>query len=118
MTPKMKRRDFITLPQRGASLKPVNDATDRWCISVRLLAWIVSRVDVIDCPRPNTMDLKDCLFFGPGEMIHLGLHNRDAAGWYRLGFAGIKLVPHTDVKSAGDHSYMLNRWVCECAGIL
>src|SRR6478736_5290990 len=45
-----------------------------------LFAWIVSRVDVIDRPRPNTMDLKDGLFLGPGEMVHVRLHNRDAAG--------------------------------------
>src|SRR5262249_10326321 len=73
-----------------------------------LFAWIVSRIDVIDRPRPNTMDLKDRLFLGPGEMVHLRLHNRHAAGRYSLGLAGIELVSHPDVKGAGDHSYVLD----------
>src|SRR5437870_13063502 len=76
-----------------------------------LFAWIVSRVDVIDRPRPSTMDLKDGLFLGPGEMVHLRLHNRDAPGRYSLGLAGIELVSHADVKGAGDHSYVLDRGV-------
>src|SRR5260221_12348007 len=76
-----------------------------------LFAWIISRIDVIDRPRPNTMDLKDGLFLGPGEMVHLRLHNRDAAGRYILGLAGIELVSHADVEGAGDHSYVLDRRV-------
>jgi recombinase len=44
------------------------------------------------------MDLNDGLFLGPGEMVHLRLHNRDAAGWYSLGLAGIELVSHADVE--------------------
>src|SRR5262249_8266787 len=70
-----------------------------------------SRVDVIDRPRPNAMDLKDGLFLGPGEVVHLRLHNRHAAGRYSLGLGGIKLVSHADVKGAGDHSYVLDRGV-------
>src|SRR6266446_743294 len=73
-----------------------------------LFAWIVSWVDVIDRPRPNTMDLNDGLVLGPGEVVHLGLHNRDAAGRYSLGLGGIELVSHADVKGAGDHSYVLD----------
>ena len=57
------------------------------------------------------MDLKDGLFLGPGEMVHLRLHNRDAPGRYSLGLAGIELVSHADVKGAGDHSYVLDRGV-------
>src|SRR6266436_5619416 len=76
-----------------------------------LFAWIISRIDVIDRPRPNTMDLKDGLFLGPGEMVHLRLHNGDAAGRHSLGLAGIELVSHADVKGAGDHSYVLDRGV-------
>src|SRR5262249_6616895 len=72
---------------------------------------IVSRVDVIDRPRPNAMDLKDGLFLGPGEVVHLRLHNRHTAGRYSLGLGGIKLVSHADVKGAGDHSYVLDRGV-------
>src|SRR6185436_19285155 len=82
-----------------------------------LFAWIVSRVDVIDRPRPSTMDLKDGLFLGPGEMVHLRLHNRDAAGRYSLGLGGIELVSHADVKGAGDH-VTCSIAGCECAGIL
>src|SRR5262245_40952171 len=73
-----------------------------------LFARIVSRVDVIDRPRPNAMDLKDGLFLGPGEVVHLRLHNRHAAGRYSLGLGEIKLVSHADVKGAGDHSYVLD----------
>src|SRR5262249_50711817 len=76
-----------------------------------LFTRIVSRVDVIDRPRPNAMDLKDGLFLGPGEVVHLRLHNRHAAGRYSLGLGGIKLVSHADVKGAGDHSYVLDRGV-------
>src|SRR5262249_25291036 len=95
----------------GAAIQPTLE-TDSAEVGPRhlrflLFAWVVSWVDVIDRPRPNTMDLKDGLFFGPGEMVHLGLHNRDAAGWYCLGLGGIKLVSHADVKGAGDHSDML-----------
>src|SRR5215471_18799092 len=57
------------------------------------------------------MDLKDGLFLGPGEVVHLRLHNRHAAGRYSLGLGGIKLVSHADVKGAGDHSYVLDRGV-------
>ena len=57
------------------------------------------------------MDLKDGLFLGPGEMVHLRLHNRHAAGRYSLGLAGIEFVSHADVKGAGDHSYVLDRGV-------
>src|SRR5262249_28299560 len=46
-----------------------------------------------------------------GEMVHFRLHNRHAAGRYSLGLAGIELVSHADVKSAGDHSYVLDRGV-------
>src|SRR6266478_2908875 len=80
-------------------------------VRLLLFAWIISRIDVIDRPRPSTMDLKDGLFLGPGEMVHLGLHNRDAAGRYSLGLARIELVSHADVKGAGDHSYVLDRGV-------
>src|SRR5262249_52463478 len=81
--------------------------------TVRLLlfAWIISRIDVIDRPRANTMDLKDGLFLGPSEMVHFRLHNRDAAGRYTLGLAGIELVSHADVKGARDYSYVLDRGV-------
>src|SRR5262249_37912254 len=44
----------------------------------------------------------------PGEVVHLRLHNRHAAGRYSLGLGGIKLVSHADVKGAGDHSYVLD----------
>jgi hypothetical protein len=30
-------------------------------------------------------------------MVHLRLHNRDAAGRYSLGLAGIELVSHVEV---------------------
>src|SRR5262245_14253832 len=57
------------------------------------------------------MDLEDGLFLGPGEVVHLRLHNRHAAGRYSLGLGGIKLVSHADVKGAGDYSYVLDRGV-------
>src|SRR5262245_12426045 len=76
-----------------------------------LFTRIVSRVDVIDRPRPNAMDLKDGLFLASGAVVHLGLHKRHAAGRYSLGLGGIKLVSHADVKGAGDHSYVLDRGV-------
>jgi hypothetical protein len=54
------------------------------------------------------MDLKDSLFLVQAKWFILGLHNRDAAGWYRLGLAGIQFVSHADVKCAGDHRYVLD----------
>src|SRR5262249_40877049 len=58
------------------------------------------------------MDLKDGLFLGPGEMVHLRLHNRDAAGRYTSSLSPMPMlkVPEITVTCsiAG----------CECAGIL
>src|SRR5262245_60728831 len=113
-----RRNRFSTLYDASFMASPFNRFTNglartyaRAICPFLLFAGIVSRVDVIDRPRPNTMDLKDSLFLGPGTMVHLRLHNRHAAGRYRLGLAGIELVSHADVKGAGDHSYVLDRGV-------
>jgi hypothetical protein len=50
-------------------------------------------------------------------VVHLGLHNRDAAGRYSLGLGRIELVSHADVKGA-EITVTCSIAGCECAGTL
>ena len=56
-----------------------NDDSNPPIIAVLFLSWIVCRVDVVDRPRSNAMNLNDGFFFVPREMVGLDLHNCDAA---------------------------------------
>jgi len=69
----------------------------------------------VACP-PNTMDLNDGLFLSPGEVVHLALHNHNAAGRYSWGLLRSSLspipmlkVPEITVSSIAG---------CQCAGTL
>ena len=102
---------------RAATRRPGElDGADVGARHLRFLgfAWIVSRVDAIDRPRPNTMDLKDGLFLGPGEVAHLGLRNHYAAGWYSLGLGGIKRVRAGQEKYSAVHFLKRRAFVKSC----
>src|SRR5262245_50666142 len=94
--------DRVSAPTRRVCSTGRGFRSRRACLL--LFTRIVSRVDVIDRPRPNAMDLKDGLFLGPGEVVHLRLHNRHTAGRYSLGFGGIKFVSHAVAQSSAASS--------------
>src|SRR6266850_1618638 len=72
------------------------------------LCWIVGRIDIVDRPRPDTVNLTDCLFVGPHIVVSPGLHDRDAAGGQGPGLRGVEHAAEPHVQRAGDDGDVLN----------
>ena len=76
--------------------------------SVLFRSRIVFRVDVGDTPGTDAVELNDRFLLGPGEVIRLGLHDRNASRHQRSCLLHIQCVADTHVKGAGENGYPLH----------
>ena len=67
---------------------------------------IVGRIDVVDCPWPNAMELNNGRLFGPSKMIGSGLHDRHTTWWQRHSLFKIELVSSAHVECSGQDRYV------------
>src|SRR5205807_84151 len=68
-----------------------------------LVSWIVSRVDVLNRPRTDAVELQDRFPLGPCEMFHAGRPLPVSAGRHRPSLRIVELLPHADVERPGDN---------------
>jgi hypothetical protein len=73
--------------------------------SVALFPRVVGRVDIVDLPRPNAVDLKYGLLIEDAKMCGPRLHNCYAARRKPHSFRFIEFVPYPNLESSGHHRH-------------
>src|SRR3954471_2701029 len=66
------------------------------------LCWIIGRIDIVDRPRTDAVNLSDRLFVGPHIVVGPWLHERDAAGCQRPGPRGVEDAAKPHMQRARD----------------
>src|SRR5262249_19827950 len=77
-----------------------------------LVARIIRRVEVLDGPWPDAMELQHRFTLRPDKVLHAGRPVAVTAGGHGFGRFFIELVTHADVKGAGNDGDALGFGVC------
>src|SRR5712691_8089416 len=74
-----------------------------------LLARIVLRVDILDTPRANAVNLDYCLLPGFHKVAGSDRHHDETACTHGHQLPGVECVPHPEVNRAREHGQVLDR---------
>src|SRR5262249_16640930 len=77
----------------------------------RLVARIISRIDIIDRERAHAMNLDHGRGRGPAVVLHALLGSEETARSDRFAFPGIELVTHRDVGGTDEAGDILPCWM-------
>src|SRR5205085_2174121 len=69
---------------------------------------IVGGIEILNFPRADSVELDDCLSFGPNEMFHASGPETEGSRRHCLCHRLIEFVAHAEIKSAGDDGNVLD----------